>query len=67
MFIVEATRTKQDLEITWEILLTFKACRSQILSDVNFNTVSIIAGGKDSKLNVCSHHKMRTTSPGPSG
>ena len=53
-----------------------KACRFQrkiicplyqILSDVRFNTVSIITGGKDSKLNLCSHRKMRTTSPWPSG
>ena len=29
--------------------------------------MSIIAGGKDSILNVCSHHKMRTTAPWPSG
>ena len=29
--------------------------------------MSIIAGGKDSKLNVCSHRKVRTTSPLPGG
>ena len=29
MFTVEHTSTKQDLEITYTILLTFKACLSQ--------------------------------------
>ena len=45
---------------------SLKACRSQrksicplykILSDVRFYTVSIIAGGKDSKLNDCSRRR----------
>ena len=61
IFTVEHTRTKQDLEITLKILLTFKACRSQrkiicplqqILWDVRllcqWRTVSVLAGGKDS-------------------
>ena len=51
---------------------TFKTCCSQrksicplyqILSNVRFNTVSIIAGGKESKLNVCYHHNNRTPPP----